>query len=61
MQQKLCSSWYKKGQNVYKYVPGKKWARFEKEYLPYDWSYDAKIWMADVQGGDLSARKCFFT
>ena len=34
-----------------------KWARLEKEYLPSDWNSDAKIWMEDVQGGDLSAHK----
>ena len=33
---------------------------FEKEYLPFDWYYDANIWMADIQGGDLSAHKSIF-
>ena len=33
---------------------------FEKGYLSSEWSYDAKIWMADVQGSDLSAHKSFF-
>ena len=36
---------------------GQKWVRFEIEYLPSDWSYDAKIWMEDAEVFDLSARK----
>ena len=29
----------------------------EKEYIPSDWTSDAKIYMKDVQGGNLSDRK----
>ena len=36
---------------------GHKWARFEKEYLPYFWAFDTKIWMTGEAGGDLSVRK----
>ena len=36
---------------------GQKWAQLEKEYLHYDWTSDANIWMAVEQGGDISARK----
>ena len=34
-----------------------KWARFEKEYIPYDWNFDTKIWMICGEGGDLSVCK----
>ena len=36
---------------------GPKRAWLEKEYLPSEWTSDANILMADVQGGDLSDRK----
>ena len=36
---------------------GQKWAQLEKEYLPSEWNSEAKIWMANVQGGDISGRK----
>ena len=36
---------------------GQKWAHFEKKYLPYDWTYDTKIWIIGETGGDLSVRK----
>ena len=32
----------------------------EKKYIPSNLSYDATIWMADVKGGDISARKGIF-
>ena len=25
----------------------------DKEWLPYDWTPYTKIWMKDIQGGDL--------
>ena len=34
-----------------------KWARFDKEYIPYDWIYDTKIWMTGGVGGNLLVRK----
>ena len=37
--------------------PGQKWADFEKEYLPSEWSSGTNILMSDVEGGDLSAHK----
>ena len=37
---------------------GQKWAQLEKEYIHYDWTSDAKIWMTEGKGGDLFA--CFF-
>ena len=55
----LCIPWWKKGQNVSDYVPGQIWAQSEKEFRPYDWSSDANIWMLDIRGGDISARKSF--
>ena len=36
---------------------GQKCARLDKEYLPSDWTSNANISMADIQGDDLSARK----
>ena len=39
---------------------GQKWAHLRKEYLNCDWSSDTNIWMANVQGGDISARKRIF-
>ena len=27
------------------------------EITPSDWTYDANIWMKDIQGGDLLARE----
>ena len=47
-----------KGQKTAKIVSaGQTWAWLKKEYLHYDWTYDTEIWVADGQGGDLSARK----
>ena len=40
---------------------GKNWAHLRKEYLNGDWTYDIIIWMADVQGGDLSVSKSIFS
>ena len=34
-----------------------KWARFEKEYLSYDWTSDTKIWIIGGGGGDILVRK----
>ena len=36
---------------------GKKWVHLRNKYLNFDCNSDTKIWMADIQGGDLSARK----
>ena len=36
---------------------GQNWTRNEKEYSPSHCTFDAKILIAYVQGGDLSARK----
>ena len=36
---------------------GQKWALLEKKYLPCDWTSGIKVWIADAQGCDLSARK----
>ena len=33
------------------------WVQLEKEYLHYDWTSGANIWMAGEQGGYLSSRK----
>ena len=38
---------------------GQKLARLKKEYLPYEWTSDAKIWMIDVQGSDILSRNVF--
>ena len=39
---------------------GQKWAHLRKEYLNFDWAYDTKIWMTDVQGGDILASTSIF-
>ena len=58
----MCKSWYKKAKMYLIVSVGQKWARFEKEYLPFDWSSEANILIEDVKGGDISARKnIFFT
>ena len=31
------------------------------KYIPSEWTPDAKILIADVKGGDISARKGFFS
>ena len=49
-----------KGQTSLIVSPGQKWAQFEKKYLLSDGSSGAKIFMADVEGGDLFARKRIF-
>ena len=36
---------------------GQKLVPLEKECIPSDWTSDAKIYMTDVRGGDLSDRK----
>ena len=36
---------------------GQKWAWFEKEYLPSDWTYEDKFSMTGGVGGDLSVSK----
>ena len=36
---------------------GQKWLRSEKEYLHYEWTSGANIWMAGGKGGDLSSPK----
>ena len=36
---------------------GQKWANFEKEYIPSDWTYDTKFCVTGGEGGDLSIRK----
>ena len=36
---------------------GQKWALFEKEHLPSDWTSKTKIWMTGGAGGDLLVRK----
>ena len=46
-----------KGQTSQIKQQGQKWAHLRKEYLNCDWTYDSKIWMIDVQGGDISADK----
>ena len=37
-----------------------KWARFEREYIPSNWSSDANILMTDVEVVDLFASKSIF-
>ena len=50
----------KKCKNVSDCVPFKKEDMVEEEYSPYDWSPNSNIWMEDLQGGNLSARKNIF-
>ena len=41
-------------------VQNQKRAHSRQEYLNCDWNSDTKIWMEDVQGGNLSACKRIF-
>ena len=36
---------------------GQKLVPLEKEYISSDWTSEAKIWMTNVQGGNISDRK----
>ena len=36
---------------------GQKWAQLEKEYIQYEWYFDAKIWIAGEQESDICAHK----
>ena len=39
---------------------GQKWAHLRKEQINCDQNSDTKIWMANVQGGDIPAREKYF-
>ena len=51
---KLCRSWYKKSKTSNIMSRGKKWAQFEKDYIPSDGTSGTKLWMTCEAGGDIS-------
>ena len=54
---KLCRSWFQKVKKSHIMSSGQKWARFDKEYIPYDWTSETKIWLIGGSRGDLLVRK----